>query len=188
MNDDGDTVMSELGPEEEPAGKQHTLLIQQMAEEQPLSFPEDDSPGGYDPSSDPTQHADLAPPPLFARKDPPAADEVDPVLGKVGGSEELDDVDQSVATIQGEQQEEAAGERGPYETEADGSPVVGDLLKMQFVEHQVVPTILVSGASHSFTNHPVIRWVTPYHSEAYITHHAFSLGLLLPLPMEQFLA
>jgi SIT4-associating protein SAP185/190 len=29
-------------------------------------------------------------------------------------------------------------------TEASGAPVVGDYLKMQFVEHKVVPTILVS--------------------------------------------
>lgn len=31
-----------------------------------------------------------------------------------------------------------------YEVDIDGSPVVGDLLKMMFVEHRVVPTILVS--------------------------------------------
>jgi SIT4-associating protein SAP185/190 len=30
-----------------------------------------------------------------------------------------------------------------YEPDLDGSPVVGDLLKMKFVEHHVVPTILV---------------------------------------------
>jgi SIT4-associating protein SAP185/190 len=33
---------------------------------------------------------------------------------------------------------------GPYVIDIDGRPVVGDLLKMMFVEHQVVPTILVS--------------------------------------------
>lgn len=32
----------------------------------------------------------------------------------------------------------------PYELDIDGQPVVGDLLKMKFVEHHVVPTILVS--------------------------------------------
>lgn len=32
----------------------------------------------------------------------------------------------------------------PYTIDVDGKPVVGDLLKMQFVEHHVVPTILVS--------------------------------------------
>jgi SIT4-associating protein SAP185/190 len=31
----------------------------------------------------------------------------------------------------------------PYEPDVDGSPVVGDLLKMKFVEHHVVSTILV---------------------------------------------
>jgi SIT4-associating protein SAP185/190 len=35
----------------------------------------------------------------------------------------------------------------PYEPDIDGTPVVGDLLKMNFVEHQVVPTILV-GSTH----------------------------------------
>ncbi|KAF1952559.1 extragenic suppressor of kinetochore protein 1 [Byssothecium circinans] len=35
------------------------------------------------------------------------------------------------------------GQFGPqYEADIDGSPVVGDLLKMQFVENKVVPTIL----------------------------------------------
>ena len=39
-------------------------------------------------------------------------------------------------------QEESYGPS--YEVDIDGSPVVGDLLKMMFVEHRVVPTILVS--------------------------------------------
>ncbi len=34
--------------------------------------------------------------------------------------------------------------RPQYEVDVDGSPVVGDLLKIMFVEHRVVPTILVS--------------------------------------------
>lgn len=39
----------------------------------------------------------------------------------------------------------AEGQYAPqYEVDIDGSPVVGDLLKMQFVENKVVPTILVS--------------------------------------------
>lgn len=31
-----------------------------------------------------------------------------------------------------------------YEVDIDGTPVVGDLLKMMFVDHRVVPTIIVS--------------------------------------------
>ena len=75
------------------------------------------------------------PAPLFARKEPPSPIKVE---------QPSEDIDQSIATIQGEQATMANGERAPYETEADGSPVVGDLLKIQFVEHQVVPTVLVS--------------------------------------------
>jgi SIT4-associating protein SAP185/190 len=40
---------------------------------------------------------------------------------------------------------EGEGQFAPqYEVDVDGSPVVGDLLKMKFVENKVVPTILVS--------------------------------------------
>jgi hypothetical protein len=38
----------------------------------------------------------------------------------------------------------------PYEPDVDGTPVIGDLLKMKFVEHRVVPTILVSTPSGSW--------------------------------------
>jgi SIT4-associating protein SAP185/190 len=37
----------------------------------------------------------------------------------------------------------------PYEPDIDGAPVIGDLLKMKFVEHRVVPTILVRSPSNS---------------------------------------
>jgi len=48
-----------------------------------------------------------------------------------------------------EEESQLAGEDeaqpGPdIQTESDGTPVLGDLLKIQFVEHHVVPTILVS--------------------------------------------
>ncbi|EMC98244.1 hypothetical protein BAUCODRAFT_58834, partial [Baudoinia panamericana UAMH 10762] len=84
------------------------------------------------------------PAPLFARKEPPPPDAIDPIHGASGQSDSEDqtDVDQSIATIQGGEPFMTNGERQLYETEADGNPVVGDLLKMQFVEHQVVPTIL----------------------------------------------
>jgi SIT4-associating protein SAP185/190 len=55
-----------------------------------------------------------------------------------------------------------------YEVDIDGSPVVGDLLKMMFVENKVVPTILVG---------------------CYVYHVAEKdadtlIGFLFPLPME----
>lgn len=69
-----------------------------------------------------------------------------------------------------------------YEVDIDGTPVVGDLLKMTFVEHKVVPTILVSltktcypdstkptyrtssSASHGTTSS--ITWYTTWYSKS----------------------
>ena len=82
-------------------------------------------------------HPEDKPAPLFARKEPPAPLNIEKEA-------ESKDIDASVTTIQGDESVMSNGERAPYETEADGNPVVGDLLKIQFVEHQVVPTILVS--------------------------------------------
>jgi len=55
-----------------------------------------------------------------------------------------------------------------YEVDIDGSPVIGDLLKMQFVENKVVPTILVS------------FWLL-YRIQLLI----ISKGFLFPIPVEQ---
>lgn len=83
-------------------------------------------------------HAVDKPAPLFARREASSEPQANDT------EESQEDIDQSVATIQGEQASTINGERAPYETEEDGSPVVGDLLKIQFVDHHVVPTILVS--------------------------------------------
>ena len=116
---DEDTVMTEFG--EEPTDSDSSDDGPSELEKQ-LARPED------------------KPAPLFARKDPPPPIEVVPLHGVEGESpEEKKEIDDSIATIQGEM---LPTERPPYETEADGSPVVGDLLKIRFVEHQVVPTIL----------------------------------------------
>ncbi len=100
------------------------------------------------------------PAPLFSRKESLEPSRNEPSVEE-RALDDSQDIDQSVATIQGEP---ADGERAPYETEADGKPVVGDLLKMQFVEHQVVPTILVSAPfsflSRSATRHAV-RMMVP---------------------------
>lgn len=105
------------------------------------------------------------PAPLFARKDVLHEDAIDPIHGSsnLSDTEELQDVDQSVATIQGEQPTLSNGERSPYEMEADGKPVVGDLLKIQFVEHQVVPTILVSRCLHCSRLTCLPRSTHPFH-------------------------
>ena len=56
-----------------------------------------------------------------------------------------------------------------YEVDVDGSPVVGDLLKIQFVENKVVPTIFVS--------------TTPSACDSMLISCE---GFLLSVPMEQF--
>lgn len=87
------------------------------------------------------------PAPLFSRKEPADSVRIEPTAEEEA-SQEHQDIDQSIATLQGDQSSMSNGERASYETEANGNPVVGDLLKMQFVEHQVVPTILVSDDFH----------------------------------------
>lgn len=84
--------------------------------------------------------AEDKPAPLFASKASPSKDApAEPATSDDDGEEPGN---QSTATLQ-------ADTTGPpidtaFELDLDGSPVVGDLLKMQFVDHQVVPTILVS--------------------------------------------
>lgn len=59
--------------------------------------------------------------------------------------------------------------------DVDGNPVVGDYLKMMFVEHQVVPTILVC----------YIPTIENIKVGTRILMCDATLGLLLPLPVEQ---
>jgi len=154
---DEDTVMTELG------------------EESPHS--DDEGPSELEKE---LANAVEKPAPLFARKEPPPVDTVDPIAGAPGQSdnEALHDVDESIATIQGEEVAPPNDERASYETEADGRPVVGDLLKIQFVEHQVVPTILVSALSNTFLSYVIVLQLE-------LTSNA-TTGFLLPFPMEQF--
>lgn len=96
-------------------------------------------------------HPEDKPAPLFARKSSPTKDVVDPLFGLEGADDDdPESATQSIATLQQENFEAVDsldGERSAYEPDLDGSPVIGDVLKMQFVEHQVVPTILVSDAA-----------------------------------------
>jgi SIT4-associating protein SAP185/190 len=83
------------------------------------------------------------PAPLFAKKAEPEPQEVPPPVPEVSASLE------SLDTIMGEGVDSSelinmADEHVPLTEEARLNPVVGDFLKMQFVEHKVVPTILVS--------------------------------------------
>ena len=106
-------------------------------------LPESESPRGISP------HPEDKPPPLFAnRVDQPSEDTLRP------GDEEVSSGD-SQLTIDATHGEEGDTSRSvlmsgndqsfapQFEYDVDGQPMVGDFLKMMFVEHHVVPTILV---------------------------------------------
>jgi SIT4-associating protein SAP185/190 len=101
-------------------------------------------------------HSEDRPEPLFANR----LDQHQPVSISSVGSETLHRVGQgdsqeTIDTTFGEEGDsirsvlmsgnDTDNSFGPFvETDIDGKPVVGDFLKMMFVEHRVVPTILVT--------------------------------------------
>ena len=94
-----------------------------------------------------------------------------PLFSPRGAAEAAEGEAQGEAVEQGEVGEFAPeDELAPFvphlENDVDGRPIVGDFLKRQFVDHHVVPTIIV----RSFT---------------LFSHSANRPGLLLPLPLEQ---
>lgn len=139
---DEDTVMTEFGEEQTHEGKHISLLTQQLAQ-QPLNMDvDDDAPSELEKA---LARPEDKPAPLnfVKREQQPAQEESN--SSSQADSEQAPNIDESVATLQGQEAPTLPnGERAAYDTELDGSPVVGDLLKIQFVEHQVVPTILVS--------------------------------------------
>lgn len=88
-------------------------------------------------------HPEDKPAPLFASKSPSKPQASETTFSQT--EDERDSPSQSTATLLPSQfPAGAADERHLWEADVDGTPVVGDLLKIMFVEHQVVPTILVS--------------------------------------------
>ena len=108
--------------------------------------PESESPRGISP------HPEDKPPPLFAsRVDQPSEDTPKQEYEEASG-----DSPQTINTTHGEEGDTSrsvlmSGNDQSYapqfEYDVDGQPMVGDFLKMMFVEHHVVPTILVCYAS-----------------------------------------
>ncbi|TKA69524.1 hypothetical protein B0A49_07184 [Cryomyces minteri] len=86
-------------------------------------------------------YPDDRPAPLFARTSSQQSQSNDLYMGPESA---LDDQGDDTSIIETEHDSGAIlqEEQSLFESEPDGSPVVGDLLKMMFVEHHVVPTIL----------------------------------------------
>ena len=106
-----------------------SLLTQQLKSGQ------EETSLSYDAGLHPNEHPEEAPAPLFADRKKSDDQQTEPVAnddGEPGDAETMQDdpVDPQQLPI--------------IETEEDGSPVVGDLLKMKFVDNHVVPTIVVS--------------------------------------------
>lgn len=137
---DNDTVMSNES-HESPATEETEVKTEdkQPKDVQHLQTPERE-PQGMSP------HPDDKPAPLFSGKTDKLTantDATSAVNDAAGDSEvtPIEDVEDSHSVLLAGQEGDASS---PYEVDLDGSPVVGDLLKIQFVQHKVVPTILVS--------------------------------------------
>ena len=99
-------------------------------------------------------HPDDKPPPLFADRSEPSAHDLEDTThrpsqqGLASGSSQ-DTIDTTLGEEGDSTRSVLLGGNEPsfssqVENDMDGQPIVGDYLKMMFVEHQVVPTILVS--------------------------------------------
>ena len=96
-------------------------------------------------------HPDDKPAPLFASR-PEASVDADsalhtsskPATAAVGSRESIDTTIAEEGDSGRSYLPDTEANSGPHiENDVDGKPIVGDYLKMMFVEHQVVPTILV---------------------------------------------
>ncbi|KAK8173598.1 extragenic suppressor of kinetochore protein 1 [Phyllosticta citrichinensis] len=117
--------------EEESESKPVSLLTQQLNQS---------SESGAE-STGLSPHPEDKPAPLFSKQ---------AETGPTGGQPEppreptpIEDEEGARSILLSEQPSDFAQSQGPqYEVDVDGSPVVGDTLKIQFVENRVVPTIL----------------------------------------------
>ncbi|KUJ15123.1 SAPS-domain-containing protein [Mollisia scopiformis] len=136
----------------EPSSGESNKPSPETSEESADSPPKEEHAESHDPiATDETPMPDPldvarpedVPAPLFAKKSEPEQQEVPPPVPEVGASlESLDttmgeagDSSQLIAMANTDEHNQAA-------EESRITPVVGDFLKMQFVEHKVVPTIL----------------------------------------------
>jgi SIT4-associating protein SAP185/190 len=145
---DNDTVMNDRQESSEPAKTDTeaktppSLLTQQLNQ---TSHPSISEPETLSP------HPDDKPAPLFAGKKRESNAEPDKIdttrFTAPVPDEDLSEItpidEQSVRSVVFGSTEDSVG----FEIDIDGTPVVGDLLKITFVENKVVPTILVSSTS-----------------------------------------
>jgi SIT4-associating protein SAP185/190 len=148
---DNDTVM---GDRQEPAP---TTTAEPSSKEAPSLLTQQLNKETQDSSDTISPHPEDTPAPLFAGKrsadnnndEKPAKSPKSDVsrftatVAESEGSEvtPIDETSSARSVLLGGTESQYAPQ---YEVDIDGTPVVGDLLKMKFVENKVVPTILVS--------------------------------------------
>lgn len=146
-----DQASNELQPEGKRRVSLLTQQLQQQIQESELNefsdIPQAAEPAGQD--VDMLSHPEDKPAPLFSSKASPSKSQdapSRPTQPEEEEEEEKDSPSHSTATLQpgGAHGADPDDDRSSWEADVDGSPVVGDFLKIMFVEHQVVPTILVS--------------------------------------------
>ena len=157
---DTDTVMRDIASEQREMEAKPLLSTGQPTAPQSLGKGQDLSP-----------HPEDKPAPLFSgRKSPTKADpeEEETTEEKVDEQKEQPSNDAETGSILLADGEEAESNTSPFSVDVDGTPVVGDLLKIMFVDHKVVPTVLVSSERLDCRN-ALTKWV----------------GFLLPISLEQ---
>lgn len=168
---DNDTVMgerqepSETSQAETEAKDRPSLLTQQLSKSSEVKTAE--------PVDELSPHPDDKPAPLFAGKSREANTEAATIdtsrftapipESDVSEVTPIDDTASVRSVVFGSIEGDTAH---GFEIDIDGTPVVGDLLKITFVDNKVVPTILVS---------------LSYNTAAILANRT---GLLLPLPLE----
>ncbi|PSN60883.1 extragenic suppressor of kinetochore protein 1 [Corynespora cassiicola Philippines] len=145
---DNDTVMNDRQEQSVPtkaepeSAERPSLLTQQLNKSSEA--------GGLEPLDDLSPHPDDKPAPLFSGKprNTMTSDDSKPDASRFtaavseGEGSEVTPIDES-SSVRSVLFGGAEGQYVPqYEVDIDGTPVVGDLLKMKFVENKVVPTIL----------------------------------------------
>ena len=128
-------------------------------------------------------HAEDTPAPLFTKRSDPSPDDGDLILRpaelEAGGKNSQDTVDTTMAE-EGDSSRSVLTNTNDHnyapqmESDVDGAPLVGDFLKIMFVQHQVVPTILVSL--------PV--WIFPHYRNVVDADLSYCEGFLLSIPLE----
>ena len=166
-DEEAESKDNQANPSLESVTKENKLAPPLPHRDQPLEseLTQNSSRGDLSP------HTDDQPAPLFAARAEQASQEdksgVNPSEHDVGAGNSSE----TINTTQGEEGDSVKSillsgneqEFEPHvETDIDGQPVVGDFLKMMFVEHRVVPTILVSSASffaHAFVTDAIDRCI-----------------------------